>query len=273
MEVTLSYRFEADKPVRQIAEEVEINAILENPGVWTKTFVLVPPTEKSGPFTVTFPLDSNDFSHFSDVYKSIAEETGVSVPQKLTIKADVHTVAQTEFGLVDEEFSQTLSTTLGEKTMEWKEELISSKPGVIKTSMMVSNPKKYLGLSISGVRNLSAALAGVFFLFFLFSVLLYVRFEAVELFLLEKKALQARKKHKDVIIGVKELPEAKAGEVVIPLTSLEELLKVADALLKPVLHKAEPEKDTYCLIDGVTRYQYLLDISKKEPGSNAGKSE
>ena len=93
--------------------------------------------------------------------------------------------------------------------------------------------------------------------FFLLSVVLYVRFKPLELFPLEKEALRARKKYEGLIVDVKELPEAKGRDVVIPLDSLNELVKAADALLKPVLHKAEPQKHTYYIIDGATRYQYV----------------
>lgn len=272
MDVSFSYQLESDRPVGQIAEEVEIIAILENPDVWSKTFVLVPPTEKSGPFTVTFPLDTDDFSHFNDVFRAIETETGVSVPHKLIIKADVHTVAQTDFGPIDEEFSQTLTTTLGGDILEWEEELVASKPGAIKTSRMIPNPNKFVGLSISEIRNLSAIVAGVFFILFLYLLVLNVWLKPKKLSRIEEEALRAKKKYKNAIVDIKELPEAKADETVIWLSSLDELVKAADALLKPVLHKAEPERHAYCVIDGLTRYQYVV-TGTKEQGSHAGKTE
>ncbi|MBA7630615.1 hypothetical protein ES703_38138 [subsurface metagenome] len=241
---------------------MEINAVLENPGVWSKTFVLVPPTEKSGDFTVTFSLDTDDFSHFRDVFRAIERETGVSVPHKLTIKADVHTVAQTDFGLIDKEFSQTLSTTLGGNVLEWKEELAESKPGAIETSGMVPNPDKFVGLSVSQARIAFPTVTGVSFALFLYLLMLYMKFRPAEVPEIEKEAQRAKKKYKDSIADIKELPEAKADEMVISLSSLNELVKAADALLKPVLHQAEADKHTYCAIDGLTRYQY---ISESEP--------
>ena len=123
--------------------------------------------------------------------------------------------------------------------------------------MILPNPEKYLGLSVSGVRNLSTIVASVIFILYLLSVVLNVWFKPWPLHPIEEEALRAKKKHKEVLADVDELPEAKAREVVIPLSSLDELVKAADTLLKPVLHKAEPEKHTYCVIDGATRYQYV----------------
>ena len=57
-----------------------------------------------------------------------------------------------------------------------------------------------------------------------------------------------------------ELPEAKAREMVIQLSSLDELIKAVDGLLKPVLHKAEAHKHTYCVIDGLTRCEYISGV-------------
>ena len=77
---------------------------------------------------------------------------------------------------------------------------------------------------------------------------------------LEAEAIQAKKKHKDIIVDVQALLPAKAEEVVIPLDDLDELVKVADAILKPVLHRAEVAKHTYYVIDGAVRYQYVSDL-------------
>jgi len=259
MEVTFSYSFESDRSVSQVAEEVEINAILVNPGVWSKTFVLVPFTNKSGDFTVTFPLDNEDFSHFIDVYKAIGKETGVSTPYNLTIKADVHTVAQTNFGPIDEEFSHTISTILGSNVLEWEGELVGSKPGAIETSRIIPNPDKFVGLSISEIRILSASVVGIIFILLVYLIVLKIWFKPEKLSRVEEEVLRARKKHKDVIVDIGELPEAKAKEMVIQLSSLDELIKAADGLLKPVLHKAEAHKHTYCVIDGLTRYEYISE--------------
>ena len=260
MDVTFSYQFESDRPVSQIAEEVEINAVLENPDVWSKTFVLVPPTEKSGDFTVTFHLDSDDFSHFSDVFRTIERETGVSGPHNLTIKADIHTVAQTDFGPIDEEFSQTLSTTLGEDILEWEEELVDSKPGAIEMSRMTPNPNKFVGLSVSAARIVFPVITGILLALGIYLLMLYMKFKPEKFSPIEEEALRARKKYKGLITDIKELPEAKAREMIIQLSSLDELIKAADSLLKPVLHKAEKGRHTYCVLDTLTRYEYISEV-------------
>jgi len=259
MDVTFYYKLASDRRLSQVDTDVEITAVLEASKLWIKRFPLLQ-AEESGNFNVSFPLN---LAGYLKSLEAIRTETGASAESyRFIIIANVHTVAETDFGPINETFSQTLSTTLEKGTLEWKEGLTKTQPGFIKETRLIPNPNKYLGLSSSGVRNLFIAMASVFFIFFLFSLVGYAKFKPVELSMFEKEALQIRKKHKDLIVDVKELPEAKAGEVVIPLSSFDELLKVADALLKPVFFKAELDKNTYCVIDGITRYQYILAISK-----------
>jgi hypothetical protein len=273
LDVDYSYTFRSDVRVNQITESVEINAIIENPDVWSKTFVLVPLTEKNGDFTVTFPLDTEDLEYFRDVFSTIERETSVSGPHNLIIKADVHAVAQTDFGSIDEVFSQTLTTTLGQDILEWEEDLTVSEPGLITMNIMIPNPAQYIGLSVGGIRNLSAVVAGLFFFLFLYLLIVNIWFKTGEIPLVEQEALYVKKKYKKIIADVEQLPKATFDETVISLDSLDELVKIADSLLKPVLHKHESHKHTYCVIDGKTRYEYVLTWSSGKLGSKFEYSE
>lgn len=264
IDATFHYKFKSDKPIRELSQEVTITAVLENPEVWSKTFVLVPRTKKRGDFSIDFPLD---ISQFTEMLEAIRSETGVPAKShNLTIKADVHTIAQTDFGEIDEVFTQTLSTALGKGTLEWNEELVESKLGSIETTKMTPNPEKYLGLSVNGARNLSTALAGGFFLLFLFSVVLNIKLKPEKLSRIEEEALRARKKYGELISEVSDLLPIREGEVIIRASSLEALANISNNSLKPILLKVEPDKHTYYVIDGLVRYEYInkLELPAKE---------
>jgi len=143
--------------------------------------------------------------------------------------------------------------------LEWEGELVGSKPGAIEMSRIIPNPNKFVGLSISEVRILSATAVGIIFILLVYLIVMKIWFKPEKLSSIEEEALRAKKTHKDVIVDIGELPEAKAREMVIQLSSLDELIKAADGLLKPVLHKAEAHKHTYCVIDGLTRYEYVSE--------------
>jgi hypothetical protein len=82
--------------------------------------------------------------------------------------------------------------------------------------------------------------------------------QAVIISSMEDEALRAKRKHKGVIVDVAELPPAGVREAVIPISSVDELVSIADALLKPVLHHAGADKHAYCVIDGGVRYLHVL---------------
>jgi len=39
----------------------------------------------------------------------------------------------------------------------------------------------------------------------------------------------------------------------------DELVRIADDLVKPVLHKVEEERHIHCIIDGGIRYLYVIE--------------
>ena len=250
---SFSYDFSC-QPLNQASATVKVTAILEHPGIWSREFDLVPETTEGGDFTVTFPIEFDQFLELANV---IRDETGIgSASYDLTITADVHTVGETDYGTIDEVFSQSLTGTLSSTTLTWDNNLDNSQSGSI--TEIVTSPID-TSRAVVGSR-----VALVFVVLFGFYVAWnYTQVKPIPVSTVEAKARQARKKHKDIIIDILKLPEAKAEEIVISLSSLDDLVKAADALLKPVLHKAEPEKHTYCVIDGLTRYEYVLSADSK----------
>jgi len=113
----------------------------------------------------------------------------------------------------------------------------------------VANTWVFRGLSLAGL--------GLAIFAFVFVLQNSRQAQALVISGMEEEALRAKRKHKGVIVDVSELPATGAGEAVIPIGSVDELVRTADALLKPVLHKAETDKHTYCVIDGAIRYQYM----------------
>jgi len=259
IDFTFSYGLAGDRGVGQVQEEVEVIAILENPGVWRKEFVLVPLSEKHGGFAVNFSLDNEDFRLFRDVYRVIERETGVSGAHDLTIQANVSTAAQTEYGQVVEPYQQTLSTSLSGSVMEWKEDLAASNGGTITRVEMVPNPARIMGLSVPWIRGLAILVLVMALLGLGYVVALKVWVRPEEPPLAEKEMRWAKKKHKDAIVDVAELPSGVAREGTVQMSTLPELIKTADDLLKPVLHKAEDGRHTYCVVDGPILYQYVSE--------------
>jgi hypothetical protein len=251
IEASFSYQFLSDKPATNLVEVVKVTALLEYPGTWSKSFTLVPETSTSGPIVVDFPINIRTFSTVANTLRS---ELGIgAMSYDLTIQATVHTMGDIDSGHIDQTFTQSLKGQLGTTTFTLQGNLAKQQPGTIVeyTTVPISRTWVFRGLSLVGV------VLAVFAL--LFVLRNYRRAQVVAIPSMEEEALQAKRKHKGVIVDVGELPPIGAGEMVIPINSVEELVSTADALLKPVLHHAQADKHTYCVIDGGVRYLYIIE--------------
>jgi hypothetical protein len=256
---SFSYQFLCDKPVNELTEEVEVTAILENPEVWSKTFVLVTKTYTSGDFRVGFALDVNYLAELTDTLRN---ELGYGpMEHALTIMATVHTTAETDFGKIDEYFTYPLEGTLGSAILAWDDEPESSKSGSIMSTHLVSNTRRFMRLSRSEARTIFPAVAGAIFPFAIYLLVINVAFQPPPPSRIEREARRAKKKHRGLFTDVKELPEVEDGATtVISVNSLDDLVTIAENLFKPVLYKAGEERYVYCVIDGVVRYIYVNEL-------------
>ena len=254
--ITFSYHLDSTQPLKSQAETVVVEAILSSPASWSKTVVLVPPNNKTGNFTITFPLD---LAQFSALFNVIQQETGIAANvRSLAIRATVHATADTDAGTIDSDFTQSISTDLAADTLAWSDNLTKSESGAITTTRVVTKPEKYLGLPVSQARIILPAIAGIFLVLLIAALVWYLREDRGALDAAEKEARQAQKKYKGIMIEIKQLPEVKPGETVVLLKSLNDLIRTAEGLLKPVLHKADGSRHVYCVFDASTRYEYHL---------------
>jgi hypothetical protein len=251
IEASFSYQFLSDEPVTNLIEEVEVTAVLEYPEMWSKSITLVPRTSYRGPFVADFPVDIEALHTITDTLRS---ELGLgAVSYDVTIQAVVHTTGDTDSGHIDEVFTHSLVGQLGSTTFTLKGDLASQQPGAIMENRTVPVGKTvvFIILSLAGLVLVVLAL--------LFVLRNSRQAQAVAIRSMEEEALWAKRKHKGVIVDVVELPPAGAGEAVIPVGSVDELVGIADALLKPVLHHAGANKHTYCVIDGGVKYLYVIE--------------
>ena len=259
VKASFSYQFDCDKPLSEQSEEVEITAIIENPDKWSKSIVLVPKTRETGDFTISFPVD---LDYFNEVIDAIEEETGASGSSyNLKIQANVHTNAKTGLGAINEVYGQILEGKLEGNILTFGEELSQSQLGFIGGGVVTPTAPEeggwkmpWLGgLSVPWLGGLVVALLALGYLGWNQARLKLAGISAADI-----QAARAKKKYKQVLVDIEELPKVKPNEIVIPLNSLDDLVRIADDLVKPVLHQVEEGRHIYCTIDGAVRYQYVI---------------
>jgi len=257
MDVIYYYKLKSDSPIREAATEVEITAIVKGGDLWSKTFPLLYSKENDD-FTVNFTLD---MEKYFNVLETIRSEVGASAgSNSLIIDVAVHTTAETDFGSIDETFTQTMSTTLGGGTLEWDNQLTKTQPGSIKETRIIPNTAKYLGLSVTGIRTLVLIAAGIFTICFLISVLLYIKLIRERFPILKEEAQRIKKKYGQRIVEATGQVPVEYDKA-ISLDSIEDLINVSDEVGKPIIHQAPDTSDdnhAYYVFDGEKWYQFLL---------------
>jgi len=251
IKASFSYQFLCDRPISEQSQEVEVTAVIENPENWSKSLVVVPKTNEVGSFTISFPIDIN---YFETVIDAIEQETGVrGSSYNIVIKADIHTVAHTSLGTINEVYTQTLSVKLGANTLTFGKELSRSKSGSIGEAATPGASEEG-GSRAPWIIGLVIALLALGYFGWCQTQLRLAPATAGE-----AEAARARKKYRQMMVDVEELPGVKPTETVIPLNSLDDLARIADDLVKPILHWAEEGRHSYCVIDSGVRYLYVIE--------------
>ena len=249
VEGSFSYDFDCEPPPSQGSATVEVTAVLSHPGTWSQSYVLVPETRQVGDFTVKFPVDLEGYMETTD---SIRGEIGMgSATYDVEITANVHTIAATDHGTIDERFSQSFTGRMTGTTVVFDSGLSQSQRGSIRETVTVADSPSWLPRA--------GAIVGLLLLLALgyYVITRYALREAVPETAAAAEARLVKKKRKDVVVDVEMAPGSVDEETVVPVASLDELVKVADSLLKPVLHKAGVGRHIYWVIDGPTVYRYV----------------
>jgi len=251
IEASFSYQLSCDRPISEQSEEVEVTAIIENPSKWSKTLVVVPRTRKEGSFTISFPID---IQYFTKVINAIENETDVhGSSYNIMIKTDVHIVAETDLGKIDEVYTQILGAKREGNTLAFDKELSGSQSGSI-GGAVIPEASGEGGLKVLWIIGLVVALLALGYFGWSQTQLRVAMVSAGE-----AEVARAKKKYKQIMVDVEELPGVKPTEIVIPLNSLDDLVRIADDLVKPILHQAEEGRHTYCVIDSGVRYLYVIE--------------
>lgn len=170
----------------------------------------------------------------------------------------MHAIAETDWGTIDEVYTQTLEAKLEGNTLTFGEEMSQSQPGSIGV-ITIPVASERGGWKIPSLGGLVVALAALGYFGWSQRELKTAGISAAEV-----QAARAKKKYKQVMVDIEELPEVKPSETVIPLSSLDDLVRIADDLVKPVLHQVEEGRHSYFIVDGAVRYQYVSQPPDRE---------
>ncbi len=256
MDVTFAFRMTADRPLRKVSSDFKLEAVVSSPDRWSKTYTLVPSTTKDGDFTVSLPLD---LAQFAAVFDTIQQETGLAASsESLSLQATVHSVAMTEQGTIDRTFTHSIKTDLRSGVLAWEGDLKKSVAGSVDSTAFVSQPARLFGLPVSDVRTGSIVLGVLAVLVLGISLRSFISHKGSAEARIARQAADIERKYRAMLVEVKTLPQAGFGEMVMPVDTIEDLVKVGQSLLKPVHHAVEEGNHVYWVYDDHKRYDFYL---------------
>jgi len=262
IDLTFTYSFTSNPTPATATTQHQITIELESPGKWTKALTAAQKqdtVELTNTLNFTLQIDRNKIQPLVDL---IDIETGVarSTTYNVNIKPTIYITAETSVGTINETFTPML--TIAFKTDPNAGSYIDI-TGLhhIKLGQIQDTQINYL----PWVNNLQYA--SYLFLALSISATVFITFTYIKLKPTfppkpRKTTEKAIQPYKGIIAQTTDPPPRTAQTKTINLTTLEDLAKIAETLVKPILHHQKGEEHTFYILDDNTTYQHTTTANK-----------
>jgi hypothetical protein len=275
LQTTLSYEYSGTKQA-EIKGKYQVVATMEGIQkedkkdviLWQKDFLLIPETPFQSADNVVklekqLPIY---FWAFNDFAEKVQKETGILSNVLLSIKWVIKLEAQTEHGMVQEQLQPVLKLPLVKKCFEVEGELTKTQEGALEEKIVETVPLQPIRIALLGG---GAAVSLVVFLF----CLIFVQGSALSAY--EKKVKQIFKRYEERLVALEQ--DLTIGtEMVLRVKSVEDLIRIADELCKPVYYiqdiMGERERIFFYILGEAKVFSYeLRSPDKKVPLEKEGR--
>ncbi len=259
IDVTYTYSFSADQPVKEQQYEYEILARFGSPELWEQERLIVSPVTTSDPnFSTTFSISIP--KHIA-LINTFQEQTGARLdPAKLTFEARVRPEIDTVHGPINEPFEHRLTFSFEGMTIRRETGLENMAPGSFTQTksvpLLTETETRWLraGL-IAGIVGATSILAGAAWLW---------AHGNREIDTSERELTKAQRRAQGLLVQTDEpLPMAN-GHIVVQVSNLDDLLDMADGTLSPVIYSSNGGGYVYCTIDGASGVRYIYRSKEEE---------
>ena len=255
---TFSYTFESSQE-SNITIEYKIDVILPS---WSKAFNIVPQTKLNSVGNSTKFSNNHlvNITSLQELKGIVEQETRIRVTDyNVTIRPEIHTIASNNIATIDGYFTPTMTMTFRHGTPEGNYISITGLEHT--TPYAITDTKK---IPLRGVMN--QRYASYVFCAITLSALVATTWAYTRTL---KPSLKPKKPMEEIIAPYEEIiveitGEPPSGQTAMVKT-LEDLVKVADLLGKPVLSyekaPSTPSKEStriFCVVDGTTKYECTI---------------
>ena len=235
-----------------VKNQVDASAVLSNPDGQQVVFPFIKGQSFSGDVNVKLPID---VALLYDVINKMENTTGnnFDTTYNLAVQVNVHTTADTP-GTMDDKISAVLPMTIDASGISIGDATGNMKTGTISSTTMEPNSGRSMLLWVTWSLLALTVVMGLWTGYSIWES----RRQPSLISELWNEARKTADKSKGIFVSVAEIPPPAANDKVLQMSSLTELVKLADALLKPVLHLKHEQSHVYCVIDGAVRYMYAI---------------
>jgi len=267
IDVNFTYTFEGSTPAN-LTIQYAVNEYVETPQ-WTKRISELP-IETINTFGTEATVSINNISPINtssiqDLIKAVQADTGISISVYSTIiKIEMSIKAETNESSINATFSPELKMEFQSSRDEG--DIISISGLEYSDSDMITKTETIYHSWVESQRYISYILSTVAFFGLVITTWAYMRTRP-------HKPLKPEKLFEDFIAPYEEIIAETIQEPSVekpglaPVTkiiveTMEDLVKIAEILGKPILHTYEPpENHIFYVFDGTTRYEFATTVS------------
>lgn len=257
--INLSYTFESQLSANTTIQ-YSINESVTGGRGWEKHFVLTPQTTINSTGTpLELPIINTlqiNIIEVEQLVSDINQETGMYAADcNITISPNINTMAETTAGTINETFTPTLIISFKYRTEEGDHITIDglqhTKTGAITRTEIIHQQW------VMNQRYTSYIIFVVAFSGLAYTSWVFIKTKPTKPTKPERPIEELIEPYEEIIAEAKEL-SFRREIATIMMSSLEDLVKVADSLGKPILHSEEAQTHILYVLDGETKYEYTL---------------
>jgi len=254
--ITFSYTFQSTRTTNTTIEYL-VKRELESPGKWAKnleatTSNTVNFTGNTGGFTTTLYINIIE-AH--ELVSLIDKDIGTSSSTfNLNVKPEIYTVARTEAGAINEPLNPTLTITFKRGTAQGDiitiENLDHTKTGKITQTETIYQQW------VINQRYASYTISVPTFIGLTYITWAFIKTKPKKP---EKRLEEIIAPYEEIIAEAREL-SYEGKKATVTMKTMEDLVKIAYSLDKPILHSEKESTHTFYVVDGPTKYEYTLTV-------------
>ncbi len=261
--VSYTYRFTLDVPPQRAQFVYQVVAKFGYPDIWQKQLVLVPATVGGQEQTLRFAIPVAELVELLDAFR---REVGVSPGTPvLDVTVRVDPAVETAPSLIAEPFEHTVTFRFEGEVIRPEGDVERLQRGTVTQSVVVPNRGRTLLLALSVIGTLfgvgMVVVAGQ---------RLNVAGDALAVVGPDRELARARRHSTTPLVRVTRLPlEVTEAPVVVTVETLDDLLRLAEELWRPVLYTVQEGNVTYCVVDVSGSICYLFARHDENPSTSA----